>query len=434
MRWVPFWGALLFIATGSAFSCGIDWDVPVNYFDGVNEWGYLSYWTKIATFDLGDDLKIPLTIGFNPTRKNSAYLGQGWLLPLLESSFVQLDEKHFLLTQPDGVVRGFWRNESGDAVLHGQGDWMAEIRDNTITAWAACGWKLAFDHGKITAIITPENRKLSYTYGNGLVEKIAEEGRPGLTVDRDSGTEAVTGLSFNGEKVTFELGQKPGVESMAGANVIGHMERSLHKVTSPNGAELNFDFAVNSKLQPTLVVSGAEKRSFTWDPETNTAISDGKWTYSIKQNLSHLKNAAIDRKDGAGAEEFWFNDKVNGREVTLLNGVKKVKTWFTSGVMAGKLRKIEEQTETTSKTLYQADYDGAGNLVRELKDGEAKVYQYDAAGNRISAKFSDGTLVKYEPQEDGSTRCLVSKGNLTFSGSIDRDGNIVELAQINGRK
>lgn len=52
----------------SANACGVDWQVPTNHFDSVNEMGEFSYWRQIGQVDFGNDLKVPLIIGFKPNR------------------------------------------------------------------------------------------------------------------------------------------------------------------------------------------------------------------------------------------------------------------------------------------------------------------------------------------------------------------------------
>src|SRR5579862_4047607 len=112
-----------------------------NHFDGVNSQGYVAYWEKVGDLDLGDDLKLPMFIGFRSNKENgepSPYLGQGWILPLLESNFVQTGENTFLMMQPDGWNNYFLRDNPNDTVLRGSSGWRAEITNDTITAWAPC--------------------------------------------------------------------------------------------------------------------------------------------------------------------------------------------------------------------------------------------------------------------------------------------------------
>ena len=35
----------------------------------------------------------------------------------------------------------------------------AELKGNIFTAWASCGWKLVFANGKISSMVSPDNRR-----------------------------------------------------------------------------------------------------------------------------------------------------------------------------------------------------------------------------------------------------------------------------------
>ena len=90
------------------------------HFDGVDGKGHVCYSHQIAELDLGSDLKLPLIINFRSDRESSSTcFGKGWVLPLLESNIVQTAEDVFLMTQPDGWVRHFYRRNHGDTVLDG---------------------------------------------------------------------------------------------------------------------------------------------------------------------------------------------------------------------------------------------------------------------------------------------------------------------------
>jgi hypothetical protein len=185
----------------SAFGCGLDWNLPTNHFDGVNEQGYVAYWEKVGDVDFGDDLKLPLVIGFRSNKENGApspYLGAGWILPLLESNFVQTGENSFVMMQPDGWNNLFLRRD--DTTLNGSAGWMAEIKGNTITAWAKCGWKLEFFKGHIVSMTTPKNRKFEFVYSGSVVTAVRENGVAKLTAEQES-TGKVKALLFNGKRI-----------------------------------------------------------------------------------------------------------------------------------------------------------------------------------------------------------------------------------------
>ncbi len=196
-------GGALVVSIASAIGCQIQWTVPNNYFDSVNDMGELSYWRSLGEIDFGNNFKVPLTIGFNPSRGGNSWLGRGWIIPTLEANVVQVDDRRFLLTQPDGHTRKFWRKSPSASELSGQGNWKGEIDGNSMTLWADCGWKLGFSKGKLVSISTPKNRTLNVIYINGRPSEIQEQGRTMLKVESDP-TGTITGLTFGTTRVGVE--------------------------------------------------------------------------------------------------------------------------------------------------------------------------------------------------------------------------------------
>lgn len=364
--------------------CGIDWHTPRNHFSGVNERGEFSIWKDIGKIDFGNGFTAPLAIGFKPNRGGQSCLGRGWIVPIMDANLVQVDDRKFMLTQPDGITRQFWRKKVTDSVLKGQGNWRGAINDNTITLWAECGWKLVFNKGKFTSFTTPKNRIFNVVYENGRAMALQEQGRTWLKVETDmSGTP--TALTFGMTRIGIELGDKPRVEIINGVNVVGGMERSLHTLRFPDKSQTNYDFGTDDQLQPTLKISGDTSRFFTWNAATGRLLKEGDWSYDIKPAKDRWMNAAIGRTNGQNQKEFWFKDMLNGTEtVTSLNGITKVSTFFTSGNITGKIRSITETKNGITRTISARSYDDMGRLMRNVNaDGVIRMPQYDAKGHLV---------------------------------------------------
>ena len=358
----------LFITAASALACGLDWRLPTNHFDGVNEQGYVAYWEKIGDLELGDDLKLPLVIGFRSNKETSApspYLGSGWIMPLMESNMVQTGEDSFVMMQPDGWNNLFLRKD--DTTLNGSAGWMAEINGNTITAWAKCGWKLEFFKGHISGMATPKNRKFDFVYSGNVVIAIRENGVDKLTVERGSAGE-VKALSFNGKSMEIVQDQKPRVQKIAGQNIVGGIDMSLRAINPTDATSKSFVFAVNDKLQPTLKITSKtdNERLLAWDPATKRIVSDNGWTYKITPGATEFANAAIERVNSQIQSEYWFYDSLHGQEINQgIDGTKTTKSWFTTGVLEQKVRKIEEVVNGQNYIKYKAAYDETGSLDKE---------------------------------------------------------------------
>jgi hypothetical protein len=239
---------LAFLATeGPGRACGLDWTLPANHFDGVNEWGYVSYWEKVGDLDLGDGLILPLTINFCTSRDgwSSPYLGQGWILPLLDSNFVQVDERTFRMVEPDGRIRMFWRGNSNDTILGSAGGWKAEINGDQINAYASCGWKVSYLKGHIVGLSTPKNQQLDFAYSGNTVVAIREKGATRLSIERDVASGRVNALVFSGKRIEIALDEKPRVQNIAGQNVVAGMAESLKSIapsTGPSKCEMQLIF------------------------------------------------------------------------------------------------------------------------------------------------------------------------------------------------
>jgi hypothetical protein len=399
------WAVLILL--GQTHGCGLEWTLPTNHFDGVNEQGRVSIWEKVGEVDVGGDLKLPLHINFNSGRESaSPYLGQGWILPLLESNFVQADENRFVMIQPDGWTNVFLRRNPGDTVLEGSAGWKGQIKANVIDVWAPCGWHITFSRGHITSLFTPKGGRLEFIYSGNVVTEIREGGSSRLAVELDPSTRQVSALSFNGKRLAITQDQKPHVQHINGQNVVGQVTRSLRSIIGSEGPSKGFEFAVNSQIRPTLRIINRDdsERLIAWDPVTRRVISDGDWAYAITPPKDHWANAAIDRKNAQGQTESWYYDDAQGREILhSLDGSRKVRSWFTSGRLSGKTRKIEEQNPAGSNTTYQATYNEDGKLIRAVKSYQQREISMSQvvqpAGNNkyaFSVTLPGGRILHYE--------------------------------------
>ena len=321
------------LVVNGAYACGIDWNLPKNHFDGVNEFGFVSIWESIGEIDTGDGLVLPLNINFRSDRNtSSSTLGAGWHLALLDSNIVQIDERTFMMFDPAGPFRWFWRDPKNPNILSGQAGWKAEIRGETITAWADCGAKLVYRQGRITSMQI-KDKILSYIYQNGEVSEIRDGNIPLLKVEKAPITGEVTGLTLaNNQNVQIEHGERPRIQVVNNQQVISGVEQSLSKIVKPTGTAITLDYAVDDKLNPTLSVGD---RRFVWNPATKLILKDGEWTYNIKTSGSSFVNAAINRRR-SGKSEFWFYDAAKGQEITLSRACPESRILFFGNYLKSK--------------------------------------------------------------------------------------------------
>jgi hypothetical protein len=409
-------------------ACGLWSSPPTNHFDGADEHGYVEYWEKVANVNFGDGLTLPMEIGFRSHYENGApspYLGAGWVIPLLESNFVQTGENSFEMLQPDGWTNLFLRKDA--TTLNGSAGWMAEIHGDTITAWAQCGWKMVFYKGHILSMTTPKNRTFEYVYSGNVVTAIRENGVTQLGTEMDS-TGRLKALTLNSTRVMLALDQKPIVQNIKGQNLIAGMGESLKSITPSEGPSRSFEFAVNEKLQETLKIadSGSNERLFTWDPSTKRIISDNGWKYSLNFPNGPTNFAAISRSsDTTKRNDYWFYDGAHGKEVIGdSDNVQTIRTWFLSGPASGELRKIEEMKNGQLAPVMEADYDEKGRLFRQrLQNGEIDSYTRSPDGTLQSIVRKNGDELLGENRYDVNGRLItaVSDGLLINSDNYRND-------------
>ena len=363
-RWMVMFVAFLLSQSIDVRACGIDWSVPRNHFNGVDEFGHVSIVDSLGTLDLGDGLRFPIYMIFNSGwQSSSPYLGQGWMVPLLESKIVQIDDNTFQLWQPDGRYQFMGRDKETNTILHGQAGWAAEINGDTITAWVECGWRLIYHQGKLTSMITPANRKLDLVHEDGQVIAIQEKGMTVLKVETDTQNGMVKGLTFNDKTVGIEQGSKPIIEQLTGKNVISGMAKSLSKLTLPNGTNKNYDFKINDNLEPSLKIDS--QRCLTWDPVTGQIKTDGDWVYQIGQRSGSETGISITRINGMGKKEGFRQDELSESAINISGtGYSYFKTWFASGLLGNKVRELKQTLLNGGILDAKYVYDENGHLLR----------------------------------------------------------------------
>jgi hypothetical protein len=382
-------------------ACG-DWSLPQNHFEGVNSTGFVDLWEQIGTLDLGE-IKVPVNIGFQTYLPYvSKELGAGWILPLLDANIVQRDEGTFDMVQPDGWIALFRRDGSNPNILHGSGGMLAEISGSTITVNSTCGsgWKMVFTQGKITSL-SKGSHTLSIQrdqMGRGIA--VRDGITPVMTLEQDQATGLAKSILIRDQKYELSYDGKPRVENVGGQNLVGGVEPSLHLISYPDGKKQTFDFAVTEKMLPSLKITdtNGKERMIVWGLD-GRMLQDGVWSYMITPSKVAGANAAIERTNHQNQKESWFKDDPNGKETTIaLDGTKTERTWFTSGLLAGKTRK--EITLLNNKIVNQNNwkYDEKGLLIRSIQDGTAR--DYDAMGRQIKIS-QNGRSINYTYDSDG---------------------------------
>jgi YD repeat-containing protein len=291
---------------------------------------------------------------------------------------------------PDGTMDFFYRDGTDPSILHGSSGWTGEIQGNDVIVHSKCGsgWKMVFRQGRLDSLVKGVHELRIQRDTENKATGITENGVTRLALTRDEKTGLMSALEMKGKKYLFDYEGKPRIENVGGQNLVGGVEPSLHQISSPAGKKETYDFAVTEKMLPQLRITDTEgkERVVVWGLD-GRMIQDGEWSYKITPGSDPRANAAIERTNAQKQIESWFRDEEKGKETTLaLDGTKREETWFTSGVAAGKTRRVEQFSGRVKKVLEQCSYDEKGKLIRKIDQrGIATSFKYDDKGKRLSA-------------------------------------------------
>jgi len=214
---------------------------------------------------------------------------------------------------------------------------------------------------------------------------------------RDEKTGLVSTLEMNGKKYLFGYDGKPRIENVGGQNLVGGVEPSLHQISYPDGKEETYDFAVTEKMLPNLKITDAQgkERMIVWGLY-GRMLQDGEWSYKITPSRDVGANAVVERTNSQKQKEYWFRDEGSGTDTTIdLNGAKKICYYFTSGYLAGSLKKIVELNNGTKKIIRKIDYDETGRAIRIFDETKGSfLISYNASGIQFSGKVKNHDIFK----------------------------------------
>ncbi len=403
-------------------ACGLDWREPISHFPNVDFQGNVHIVRK-----LGEVEKLPIYLIFNSAFGNSPYAGYGFEVPLFQSRIWQVDENRFQMKSPSGWLWTFQRTKVPN-VLEGNAGWKGLIKDNYITVWGECGDKLSFKNGTLVSMQIKED-KFDYIYKDNRVERLLKNGRTIIEVMSDAVTGDVSGLNLTNsrQEIGFQQsGSRPRTEIAGGVSVVSRVDKTLSDVTKPDGSKNTFVFGLDQKMNPTLKYEGKE---FCWDQTTKKIARDGEWNYTIYPATETFLNAGIRRTNASNQSEFWNNDREKGVETTSnRNGVTTVQTKFTSGVLSGKIRRIEEiHPNGCNEILYAASYDELGRIKRETRGSEMAIYAYD--GEMLQSITTDKKTIAFDLQQNKNILISVYKHGKRIQCMIDENGVPITLSR-----
>ena len=148
---------LSFLLPQAGYTDDISWNIYPCHFDGVDNQGNVFLIQKMGELELSQGRQLPVYALFSSDGHNSPFVGYGWRIPLLESTFVQMDDNLFMAYLPNGTSRMFNPDKKDASLLKSSRGWRAKIREKTITASSWYGRsKFVFCKGRIVSMKVKE--------------------------------------------------------------------------------------------------------------------------------------------------------------------------------------------------------------------------------------------------------------------------------------
>ena len=308
----------------------------------------------------------------------SPFLGFGWSIPVLESRFVQLDERRWAFYQPDGYRRIFVPVKHGDGnALTGGSAWKAVVNGNSIrvTADPQDGKPKSmffFSNGRLFRMDCEEGC-FEIIYKGRVASSIVSQGKTLLEVERVSVPKKCVEFRFNG-------GRSKAVAVCSEATVFGEPEDSSSTPTSSKEqclaslktarGEVKFSYGVDDG--EAFFAAGGTR--WKWDVRTRKILACGDWAYTIGETDGKEDEQSFDRRHADGRHESHFYNRRTGMvRQEFADGTCQSYRVFTSGPLAYRRAKWAREMRADSSVVYtEYTYNEAGRLVgrKTKRDGE----------------------------------------------------------------
>lgn len=349
----------------------------------VGKWTICAYWSSMNR-------------GYSP------FLGRGWCIPALESTFVQIDERRWLFRQPDGYERIFVVSaKKGKNMLNGGPAWKADVEGDRISVVADPGdggipSKFEFLYGRLIRMSCEEGEFL-IKYSGRVASQIVSKGKILLNVERKSQPEAQTVFQF-GEYQRITASLKP-------ASVVEYDEEGVSSTVTMRPALASFvtggkKTVFSHSIVGTTGTFTCGRQTMTWDVGTGFIRSLNDWSYEIEMKEDGGEEPSYCRRHSDGRREIYHYNRTDGvLSRHYADGSARIRQMFTSGPLA--YRRVRwNRTVNPDGTCRQTDYsyDGDGRLYYSRttdneKGDETKVECWYNPSGTVKKRRVDGVEV-----------------------------------------
>lgn len=371
----------------------VDLSAPSGTLGSASSEGYVFIIREIDEVDYGNGLKLPVRIQFkSQPGKNSAFLGSGWRIPMLECSSSLYREGMMKAELPCGKRLWLFSRKRGSpeyATLDQK--WKGVVENRNFTVSRADGWQIKYVDGKLSSIRTDEGRLIQWIYDGKRITGISEGGNEALKVVLDPEGKFL-GLSINGRNHRIEYGQRPRVAEISGQRLVEALEPTLVKWEFPGGRTENYNFSVDGERFPVLEITSGEaaENSYSWHPASGYIRSEGEWRYEVGAIKEKFELPVLSRTNSQGQREEISVDSRTGVIAKAEDGGSKTITYTfkAPGPLYNKVQKVEKVgPDGKVQALYTAHYNEMGQLIRETdSSGFTTIFTLDEKGKVLGQK------------------------------------------------
>lgn len=415
----------------SLSGCGINWNPTFAPFDGLDSDGKVCVRNEVGQLQLTNKIKIPLSIMFSSAANpNNGLMGYGWICPFLESNIIQADENTFCVMLPDGKKVNLKRTSNNPNLLSGAG-WNAEVIGNSIDIRAECGWRASYLNGKIVSLAGPGDVQVWYRYQEGELSTVSTRTGEILRVRRETGTgsqnQALTLELGMTDKVVIQFGERPVVVGRDKLFYISSIRKSVAELLTQDGKTLRFNYEFSQDGKESLHVDNkTENRDcYTWNVGNKKLETANGWAYKVTGDGDEVPRTfeRFLESDPTVHQLEYSNPQLGIRKYLTPSGELRVVHTFTSGALAGLLRKVESATSLKNECLAvqeKRSYDERGRLLQICMEKNTL---------NISQQ-NNNEMVTWQNQNSGRSLSIVGDSSLKVIKANNKTYTFVSLDDV----
>ncbi len=287
--------------------------------------------------------------------------------------------------------------------------------------------------GNLLSVKAPEGGIVTYTY-DGAGQVLTETDALGntKTYEYDALGQPISVTDAAGEKISFAYTADGKIASVTDAcgNITSYQYDAcgnLTRITDPEGNTTAYEYdAMNNQISECLDASDGQQcvTIYQYDKkgrvikEINPVSDEKSYTYDANGNIT-----AITDEDG---NEALIRYDLNNNPIAMNYSDGKEATFRYN--KRGELVELQDWNG-----IATMEYDAVGRLLK-VTDHNSRTtgYGYDAAGNRTSITYPDGSVVNYAYDRNNRITKVTDGGGKETQYSYDAMGNVISLTQPGG--